>query len=436
MKIDFHKFKNSELETAMSLIKDIKSHGYEAYAVGGCVRDMVRVELGQTKTASIHDIDIATNMPIDELQKAFDTRSNNGEAHGTILVLYREGGSLYGNQFSFEVTQFRTDGNYSDGRHPDSVQFANTFMEDASRRDLTINALGMDCDGEVIDYFGGVNDIEHRFIRTVGDPRARFAEDSLRIIRAIRFATVFGYLIEDNTKLVIKEMASAVERLSPERIRKEFLAVVEKNAIFSSFFFLLKSTTVAEHIPALRYNFLDNLYEMLPKLYRYNKDTGVSASVNSENLIPLIAFQSSYTEKTLDGFVATREERRLLKYYEQFATYFTTTPSPNARYPWTKMVEFVEGDYKNVLWFCIPFHFSDEFYQQIAVAKFLSQNKPDFKAISARVKDMGIAPGPEFGKEYSILVEEAYEKKANMLTKELITTIGRSTVHYKLCDVD
>jgi len=437
MKIDLAKYStNNELNLAMMLIAQINSYGYEAYAVGGCVRDLVRYELGQTDTPNIHDVDIATNMPIEKLQEKFTTRSNNGEAHGTILVLFRAGLEFAGyDPVPFEVTQFRTDGDYSDGRHPDTVTFAKTFKEDASRRDLTINALGMDCDGEVIDYFGGIKDIEHRFIRTVGDPNARFTEDALRIIRAIRFAIVFGYLLEDTTRAVIKAKAHLVASLSAERIRKEFLTVAEKGNI-ASFYSLLDSTNVEQHIPALQKCFGDVLHSKLPMLYRYNKDTdSVSASVNKDNVVPLIAFQSFNADETMDKFVATREERRMLKYYQDFTSYFNTA-DPTIHYPWTKLVEFVEGDYKNVLWYCSPYHFSDDFYQQLAIAKFLSQNKPDFKAISEHIKEMGIAQGPDFGKEYRILVEEAYEKKANMLTKELITTIGRSTVHYKLSYVD
>ena len=153
MKIDLAKYStNNELNLAMMLISQINSYGYEAYAVGGCVRDLVRYELGQTDTPNIHDVDIATNMPIEKLQENFTTRSNNGEAHGTILVLFRAGLEFAGyDPVPFEVTQFRTDGDYSDGRHPDSVTFAKTFKEDASRRDLTINALGLDADGNVME---------------------------------------------------------------------------------------------------------------------------------------------------------------------------------------------------------------------------------------------------------------------------------------------
>lgn len=413
----------------MQLVKEINGFGYEAYAVGGCVRDMIQYELGQTVTTNLHDVDIATNMPIEELQKHFKTRSNNGEAHGTILVLY--GDELYG--FPYEVTQFRTDGDYSDGRHPDSVTFAKTFKEDASRRDLTINALGLDADGNVIDYFGGVDDIKNKIIRTVGNPNDRFSEDALRIIRALRFAVVFDYKIDDETCKAMGEEAYRVKKLSAERIRKEFVTVAEKGN-FARFVHLMKMNGVLPYVSALGLINPDILTDSLPKLYRFNKDTGMSASVNKDNLVPLLAIKSSYPEETLKRLCATRDEARLYKYYRYFMDYFEMT-EPGS-WPWTKLVEFVEGDYKNVLWYGVPFHFSDDFYQQLEIAKFLSQNKPDFKKISERLKDLGVKEGSEFGEKYREMVEAEYTKKANMLTKELITTIGRSTVHYKLHYVD
>lgn len=429
MNINIHKYSNDCLNMAMQLVKEINGFGYEAYAVGGCVRDMIQYELGQTVTTNLHDVDIATNMPIEELQKHFKTRSNNGEAHGTILVLY--GDELYG--FPYEVTQFRTDGDYSDGRHPDSVTFAKTFKEDASRRDLTINALGLDADGNVIDYFGGVDDIKNKIIRTVGNPNDRFSEDALRIIRALRFAVVFDYKIDDETCKAMGEEAYRVKKLSAERIRKEFVTVAEKGN-FAVFVHLMKMHGVLPYVSALGLINPDILTDSLPKLYRFNKDTGMSASVNKDNLVPLLAIKSSYPEETLKRLCATRDEARLYKYYRYFMDYFEMT-EPGS-WPWTKLVEFVEGDYKNVLWYGVPFHFSDDFYQQLEIAKFLSQNKPDFKKISERLKDLGVKEGSEFGEKYREMVEAEYTKKANMLTKELITTIGRSTVHYKLHYVD
>lgn len=435
MKIDLAKYStNNELNLAMMLIAQINSYGYEAYAVGGCVRDLVRYELGQTDTPNIHDVDIATNMPIEKLQENFTTRSNNGEAHGTILVLFRAGLEFAGyDPVPFEVTQFRTDGDYSDGRHPDSVTFAKTFKEDASRRDLTINALGLDADGNVIDYFGGVDDIKNKIIRTVGNPNDRFSEDALRIIRALRFAVVFDYKIDDETCRAMGDEAYRVKKLSAERIRKEFVTVAEKGN-FAVFVHLMEMNHVLPYVSALGLITPSILTDSLPKLYRYNKDTGVSASVNKDNLVPLLAIKSSDPEETLKRLCATRDEARLYKYYRYFMDYLETIEPYG--WTWTKLVEFVEGDYKNVLWYGVPFHFSDDFYQQLEIAKFLSQNKPDFKKISERIKELGVKEGSEFGEKYREMVEAEYTKKANMLTKELITTIGHSTVHYKLHYVD
>jgi len=429
MNINIHKYSNDCLNMAMQLVKEINGFGYEAYAVGGCVRDLIQYELGQTLTTNLHDVDIATNMPVEELQKHFKTRSNNGEAHGTILVLY--GDELYG--FPYEVTQFRTDGDYSDGRHPDSVTFAKTFKEDASRRDLTINALGLDADGNVIDYFGGVDDIKNKIIRTVGNANDRFSEDALRIIRALRFAVVFDYKIDDETSKAMGDEAYRVKKLSAERIRKEFVTVAEKGN-FAVFVQLMKMNHVLPYVSALGLINPSILTDFLPKLYRFNKDTGVSASVNKDNLVPLLAIKSFAPEETLKRLCATRDEARLYKYYRYFMDYLETIEPYG--WTWTKLVEFVEGDYKNVLWYGVPFHFSDDFYQQLEIAKFLSQNKPDFKKISERLKELGVKEGREFGEKYREMVEAEYTKKANMLTKELITTIGRSTVDYKLHYVD
>jgi tRNA nucleotidyltransferase/poly(A) polymerase len=435
MKIDLAKYStNNELNLAMMLIAQINSYGYEAYAVGGCVRDLVRYELGQTDTPNIHDVDIATNMPIEKLQEKFTTRSNNGEAHGTILVLFRAGLEFAGyDPVPFEVTQFRTDGDYSDGRHPDSVTFAKTFKEDASRRDLTINALGLDADGNVIDYFGGVDDIKNKIIRTVGNANDRFSEDALRIIRALRFAVLFDYKIDDDTRRAMGDEAYRVKKLSAERIRKEFVTVAEKGN-FAVFAQLMEMNHVLPYVSALGLITPSILTDSLPKLYRFNKDTGMSASVNKDNLVPLLAIKSFDPEETLKRLCATRDEVRLYKYYRYFMDYLETIEPYG--WTWTKLVEFVEGDYKNVLWYGVPFHFSDDFYQQLEIAKFLSQNKPDFKKISERLKESGVKEGSEFGEKYREMVEAEYTKKANMLTKELITTIGRSTVHYKLHYVD
>ena len=219
MKVDLSLF-NEEVQIGTDLCKQIETFGYEAYLVGGCVRDIVRwYKNGQKGDPHIHDVDIATNMPIDELYDNFKCVSNNGEAHGTILVKWQ-------NEM-FEVTQFRTDGDYSDGRHPDSVKFTKSFKDDVARRDFTINAMGIDCRGNLIDYYNGESDLDNNVLRTVGDSNQRFSEDALRIIRAMRFAARFGMKIDDDTLQGIKNIKGNLSKIAKERIGAELVKTTE-----------------------------------------------------------------------------------------------------------------------------------------------------------------------------------------------------------------
>lgn len=199
--------------SGMDLCRVIVQKGYEAYLVGGCVRDMIMQRLGMSDKTDIHDVDIATNMPIEQLRHNFKTASNNGEAHGTILV---EHDGIY-----FEVTQFRTDGIYSDGRHPDSVTFTKSFMEDTARRDFTINAMGLDCNGVVIDHHNGIKCLQDKVINTVGDPVERFSEDALRILRAYRFAARYKFDITPEIREAIRKTKYKLADIAMERVSDE-----------------------------------------------------------------------------------------------------------------------------------------------------------------------------------------------------------------------
>lgn len=207
------------LKKGIELAKKIEASGYSAMLVGGCVRDLVRWTMNRCGEPSFHDVDIATNMPMDELYKHFICASNNGEAHGTILVQH---GGVY-----FEVTQYRSDGAYEDGRHPSEVKWAETFEEDSRRRDFTMNALGLDTGCKVIDYHMGIDSIYVRTVATVGDAADRFGEDALRILRACRFAARFDYRMEPHMKQVANDMADCLEKISMERIHDEFCKCAE-----------------------------------------------------------------------------------------------------------------------------------------------------------------------------------------------------------------
>lgn len=189
------------------ILKQLHAKGYEAYFVGGYVRDtLLKIE---TK-----DIDITTNATIEDTQTIFDKVIITGEKFGTVTVLY--GG------YSFEVTTYRTEEQYSNNRHPDTVQFVRSLEKDLARRDFTINQLIMDVDGKVYDHFNGLDDLKAGVIRTINNPLDRFKEDALRMLRAFRFVGKTNFSIEAKTLKAISELKHLVKELSIERIQNEF----------------------------------------------------------------------------------------------------------------------------------------------------------------------------------------------------------------------
>lgn len=179
---------------------------YEAYAVGGCVRDAM---LGREP----QDWDITTSAQPEQVKALFERTIDTGIQHGTVTVMLGKEG--------FEVTTYRIDGDYEDGRHPKEVQFTNNLLEDLRRRDFTINAMAYSKETGVVDAFDGLGDLQRHVITCVGDARERFSEDALRILRAVRFAAQLNFSIEEKTMEAIREKAQTLEKISAERIRVE-----------------------------------------------------------------------------------------------------------------------------------------------------------------------------------------------------------------------
>ncbi len=196
------------MEKVRKILGILNNSGFEAYLVGGCVRDFI---MGK----AAHDIDITTNALPEQIMSVFSayTVIPTGLKHGTVTVL-AEG-------IPYEITTYRVDGNYSDNRRPDKVTFTPNLREDLARRDFTMNAIAMDINSNMIDPFGGVGDIKNSVIRCVGEPDKRFKEDSLRIMRAIRFAAQLGFDIEQDTANYVKKNKKSLEFVSRERIRDE-----------------------------------------------------------------------------------------------------------------------------------------------------------------------------------------------------------------------
>ncbi len=196
---------------AEEIVKTLSDAGFKTCWAGGCVRDMVMGLEPQ-------DYDIATEARPDQVMKLFKKTIPVGARFGVVKVLYDE--------FEFEVATFRSDGKYIDGRHPEEVHFSSE-KEDAFRRDFTINGMFYDpVQGKIIDYVNGQVDIKNNIIRTINNPKDRFSEDRLRLIRAVRFAARFQYEIETNTYNAIKELAGTILQISAERIRDELLKMI------------------------------------------------------------------------------------------------------------------------------------------------------------------------------------------------------------------
>jgi len=199
---------DTNLNQSAEILSVLENAGFEAYLVGGCVRDTLMKR-------PFHDTDITTNALPEQIMNAFREYKTvpTGIKHGTVTVI--------SDGVPYEITTYRIDGEYSDSRRPDSVEFTSSLREDLARRDFTVNAVAMNSKGEISDFFGGKEDIQKKIIRCVGSPEKRFSEDALRIMRAIRFSSQLGFRIESETAQAVHRMKDRLRNISKERIREE-----------------------------------------------------------------------------------------------------------------------------------------------------------------------------------------------------------------------
>ncbi|MHB9097534.1 MAG: CCA tRNA nucleotidyltransferase [Syntrophales bacterium] len=221
-------------DEAAAVVRRLREAGHEAFWVGGCVRDLIRAV---TPT----DFDIVTSARPEEVQTLFPRTIAVGARFGVIIVGQGDG--------RYEVATYRTEADYDDGRRPSRVTFA-TAEEDVRRRDFTVNGLLMDPEtGRIIDHVGGCRDIERRLIRTIGDPEERFAEDHLRMLRAVRFAATLGFVIEEATFAAVRRQAADIRRISAERIRDELGKILVGGAARRGMELLAESGLIKEILP-------------------------------------------------------------------------------------------------------------------------------------------------------------------------------------------
>lgn len=218
------------------IIDTFYNNGFEAFMVGGCVRDSIL-------NSSPKDYDITTSAKPEDTLSIFEKTIPTGINHGTVTVLI--------NNNSYEVTTYRTDGNYLDNRRPSCVNFVTDIKEDLSRRDFTINALAYNKSFGLIDYFNGINDISKKLIRCVGDADKRFKEDALRMLRAIRFSCQLNFKIEEATLNAIIKNSKLINNISRERIRDELCKILTSNNASEGINTLQKSGLLAEILPEI-----------------------------------------------------------------------------------------------------------------------------------------------------------------------------------------
>src|SRR6202050_1792897 len=239
-------------EFATSIVRTLSGEGFQAYLVGGCVRDLLLRRVPK-------DYDVATNATPQQVMSIFPETYAVGVQFGVVLVPVPEtertdGGTNSGtrNVNEVEVATFRSDIGYSDGRHPDQVRFSQDPREDVLRRDFTINGMLLDpVNNEVLDYVGGQKDLEAGIIRAIGDPERRFAEDKLRMLRALRFAARFDYKIDPATMAAIQKLAPKIHQVSCERVREELTKMLTAGQARRAFELLDTTSLLPEVLPEI-----------------------------------------------------------------------------------------------------------------------------------------------------------------------------------------
>src|SRR3990167_8875137 len=265
----------------LEIIRKLNSSEFQGYAVGGCVRDLL---LGKEPK----DWDITTNAKPEEIQKLFPEHVYEN-TFGTVAI---KTGSEKPELALVEVTPYRIEGKYTDKRHPDNVKFADKLEDDLSRRDFTVNALAMDIDGKITDLFNSQKDLRSKVIRTVGGPGERFGEDSLRLLRAVRLATILGFKIEKKTLEAINKNADWLLAISKERVRDEFIKIINSDNAYDGIILLWETGLLKHVVPELlegvgveqNLHHIYTVWEHITRALKYASEKNYSTEVRLASL--------------------------------------------------------------------------------------------------------------------------------------------------------
>ncbi|MFH4935000.1 CCA tRNA nucleotidyltransferase [Staphylococcus cohnii] len=284
-------------EQAKPILKTLQSNQYQAYFVGGSVRDYLMHK-------TIHDIDITTSATPEEVEAIFEKTIPIGREHGTINVVY--------NGEHYEVTTFRAEGDYDDHRRPNEVFFVRELYEDVKRRDFTMNAIAMDADFHIHDYFNGQQDIKNRIIRTVGNAQERFNEDALRIIRGLRFQSQLGFSLENKTFYGMQSHINDIEHLSIERIVVELKKLTSGKYVANSF----------ENLQRL------NAFNYIPFFKQYNLNNFIlDEAIPFTLLIALLKVQQPSVNGNLNDLKISNNDKKYISKLEKLLNQFPNIKS-------------------------------------------------------------------------------------------------------------
>lgn len=284
-------------QDAIYIIDMIEKSGHQAFFVGGCVRDLLL-------DREIGDVDITTSAKPYEIQAIFNDVIPVGIEHGTVIVRH--------NGVSYEVTTFRIEGDYSDNRHPDKVEFIDKIDEDLARRDFTINALAMDKTGKIVDLFNGTDDIQNKVIRTVGNGQDRLKEDPLRILRAIRFSSQLGFEIDKETLEAIVSVKPWIEKLAIERVAVELQKLFAGKHVVHALNYLVE-LDLEQHLPVFRhYHIISKLQNRIRPLSSLSEVICLLHQVEPEAEIKQISKELKCSNKTLREAIQLNEA---IEYY-------------------------------------------------------------------------------------------------------------------------
>ncbi|WNZ89216.1 CCA tRNA nucleotidyltransferase [Streptococcus iniae] len=363
----------SEFQKALPIIKKIKDAGYEAYFVGGSVRDVLL-------SRPIHDVDIATSSYPQETKAIFPRTVDVGIEHGTVLVLEEDS--------EYEITTFRTEDVYVDYRRPSQVSFVRSLEEDLKRRDFTVNALALDDQGEIIDKFSGLEDIDAKLLRAVGKAEERFEEDALRIMRGFRFVATLNFSIEEKTFEAMCTHAPLLEKISVERSFIEFdqlmMAPFWKNGLQK-----FMEASAFDYLPGLHHKGfkLGHLMQVLPQWFRFETSAQAWANLILELEIPNPkAFLKVW--KTSNEF--QKEVQAILSVYQLRQE---NALDKRTLYQYGKGIAYLSEKLIEAKGLASDFAVIDKLYDELVI-----YDKHDIVVNgSYLIKHMKMTPGPELG---------------------------------------